>query len=60
MCLVITSVAGQTKGGGCLSVRGHTGAHLAAAPGSGVGCGLSMAGSANQDDLRLDTSLIPP
>jgi hypothetical protein len=48
------------KGQGCLSVRGHTGAHLAATPGDGVGCGVAIGGSARQGDLQLDASLIPP
>jgi hypothetical protein len=51
MYLVIISVIGQTKGRGCLSVRGHTGACLAATPGDRVGCGLVIAGSAQQGDL---------
>jgi hypothetical protein len=46
MCLVVIGAAGQTKGRGCLSVRGHTGAHLAATPGDGVGCGLAIVGLA--------------
>jgi hypothetical protein len=48
----------RTKGGGCLSVRGHTGAYLAATLGNGVGCGLAIVGSARQGDLRSDASLI--
>jgi hypothetical protein len=47
-------------GRGCLSVRGHTGAHLAATLGDGVRCGLAIAGSAHQGDLTLDASPIPP
>jgi hypothetical protein len=49
------------KGKGYLSLRGHTGARLAAAPGNGVKCGLAIVGSACQGDLQQsDTSLIPP
>jgi hypothetical protein len=64
MCLVIigvgVGVAGQIKGRECLSVRGHTGAHLAAIPGNGVRCGLAIVGSAQQGDLQSEASPIPP
>jgi hypothetical protein len=51
MCLVIIAAIAKTKGRGCLSLRGHTGAHLATTPGNGVGCGLAIMGSARQGDL---------
>jgi hypothetical protein len=60
MCLVIIGTAGQTKERGCLSVRSHTGAHMATTPGDGVRCGLAIVASARQGDLRSDASLIPP
>jgi hypothetical protein len=59
ICLIIADVARQTKEGGA-SQWGHTDAHLVATPDNEVECDLARVASAQQGDLRLDASPIPP
>jgi hypothetical protein len=59
MCLIIADVTRQTKEGSA-SQWGHTDARLITTPDNELRCDLARVESAQQGDLRLDASPIPP